>query len=85
MNLNAHMFVVSPALDDNTPNGFNKSDIGEKSHENILLQLNPYINKYFLFILPNFLHHNDRYIILRHLYRKHNLPYSIKTLKYILK
>ncbi|ETB62277.1 hypothetical protein YYC_00884 [Plasmodium yoelii 17X] len=85
MNLNAHMFVVSPVLDDNISTELSKSDIGKKSHENILLQLRPYINKYFLFILPKFLHHNDRYILLRHLYRKHNLPYTIKTLKHISK
>ncbi|KEG03563.1 hypothetical protein YYE_01587 [Plasmodium vinckei vinckei] len=85
MNLNAHMFIVSPVLDENISSGFNKSDIGKESHENVLLQLNPYINKYFLFILPKFLHHKDRYIVLKHLYRKHNLPYSIKTLQYVSK
>ncbi|CAD2098665.1 AAA family ATPase, putative [Plasmodium vinckei brucechwatti] len=85
MNLNAHMFIVSPVLDDNISSGFNKSDIGKKNHENVLLQLNPYINKYFLFVLPSFLHHKDRYIILKHLYKKHNLPYSIKTLQYVSK
>ncbi|CRG98471.1 AAA family ATPase, putative [Plasmodium relictum] len=78
MNLNAHIFIISSFVGNNNFNNSNNND-------NIISLFNSYVNNFFVFIFPHFLHKKDRYELLTHLYRKNNLNYSKKHIKNISK
>ncbi|CRG93380.1 AAA family ATPase, putative [Plasmodium gallinaceum] len=79
MNLNAHIFIISSTTNNN--NILNNSS----NDDNIISLFNSYMNNFFVFIFPNFLHKKDRYKLLTHLYKKNNLNYSKNQIKDVSK
>ncbi|SPJ09747.1 AAA family ATPase, putative [Plasmodium sp. DRC-Itaito] len=92
MNLNAHMFIISSSSSMSRNNNNNNNDvinnikIYNNSSDNIITSLfNRYINNYFVFVFPNFLHSTNRYQILIDLFKKYKLYYCKNEIKELAK
>ncbi|SOV13320.1 AAA family ATPase,putative [Plasmodium gaboni] len=92
MNLNAHMFIISSSssISANSNNHSNNNTISNikiynNSSDNISSLFNRYMNNYFVFVFPNFLHTTNRYELLIHLFKKYKLYYCENEIKELAK